>query len=78
MCLVSDPDQYKVYDQSESRFCSRSAALNFSMIDSYQKRDNDVSSVSDPDPNPCGSVLEWLPWIRIQDSQNGVQKGRNI
>jgi hypothetical protein len=31
-------------------------------------------SVSDPDP--CGSVLKWLPGIRIQDSQNGVQKGR--
>jgi len=23
-----------------------------------------VTSVSDPDP--CGSVLKWLPWIRIR------------
>jgi len=23
-------------------------------------------SVSDPDPDPCGSVLKWLPWIQIQ------------
>jgi len=35
-----------------------------------------ATSVSDPDPDPCGSKLKWLPWIRIririQDSQNGV------
>jgi len=24
------------------------------------------TSVSDLDPNPCGSVLKWLPWIRIR------------
>ena len=23
-------------------------------------------SVSDLDPDPCGSVLEWLPWIQIR------------
>jgi len=31
------------------------------------------TSVSDPDP--CGSVLKW---VRIQDSQNGVQKGKKV
>jgi len=27
-------------------------------------KDMDKVSVSDPDPDPCGSVLKWLPWIR--------------
>jgi len=28
--------------------------------------ENSSPSVSDPDPDPCGSVLKRLPWLRIR------------
>jgi len=55
--------------------------LKFSMtrirIHICQKILVEKTSVSDPDSDPCGSVLEWLPWIRIRIGNTDPDPGES-
>jgi len=44
-----------------------------------QNNFNGLVSVSDPDPDLCGSVLKWLPWkrIRIRIGKTGPDPGQS-
>ena len=55
----------------------RDEGILFSSISASQSSGCAVSSVSDLDSDPCGSILKWLPWIRISIGNTDPDQGQS-